>query len=292
MGFVDGEGSFMVNLRSAGDVKSGFQVIATFVITLHEKDIALLHGIESFFGVGKVRSYSKHGFVVYSVSALKDLANVIIPFFEKYPLLTQKRADFLLFKSVVELMSNKEHLNTQGIQNIMSIKSVLNKGLNETLRKRFPNIIPSTRPLVETTEIPDNNWIAGFTEAEGCFGLTISSCNNRVGFAVRLRFRLTQHVRDTKLLKVIVNHLSCGIVSTDTNNFAAMRLDVRKFSDLLLVIKPFFNKYPLHGSKRLDYESFIKIVDIMERKEHLTQEGLAKIRLIKAGMNNGRDYSN
>jgi hypothetical protein len=157
VGFVDGEGSFMVNLRSAGDVKSGFQVIATFVITLHEKDIALLHGIESFFGVGKVRSYSKQGFVVYSVSALKDLANVIIPFFEKYPLLTQKRADFLLFKSVVELMSNKEHLNTQGIQKILSIKSVLNKGLNETLRKRFPNIIPATRPLIETTEIPDNN---------------------------------------------------------------------------------------------------------------------------------------
>ena len=44
---------------------------------------------------------------VYSVQSIKDLTNVIIPHFMKYPLLTPKRADFLLLKLVVELMKKK-----------------------------------------------------------------------------------------------------------------------------------------------------------------------------------------
>lgn len=52
--------------------------------------------------------------MIYAVKSLKDLHNVIIPHFTKYPLLTQKRADFELFKLVVELMMNKEHLTQKG----------------------------------------------------------------------------------------------------------------------------------------------------------------------------------
>jgi hypothetical protein len=47
----------------------------------------------------------RDGAVIFSVSAISDLTNVIIPHFVKYPLLTQKRADFLLFKLIVELMN-------------------------------------------------------------------------------------------------------------------------------------------------------------------------------------------
>jgi hypothetical protein len=80
VGFVDGEGSFMLNITKREDVKSGFHLTATFSITLHEKDGALLYGIQSFFGVGKVRLHKKNRSVNYSVSVLKDLVNVIIPF--------------------------------------------------------------------------------------------------------------------------------------------------------------------------------------------------------------------
>jgi hypothetical protein len=209
---------------------------------------------------------------------------------EKYPLLTQKQADFLLFKSIVELMIKKEHLNPKGFRKILSLKAVLNRGLNETLSKHFPDVIPASKPLVETTEIPDNNWLAGFTDAEGSFGVTVYSSKTNIGFAVGLRFRLTQHVRDLKLFKIISNHLLCGRLVTEPNN-SAIRLDISGVADMINVIKPFFTKYPLQGSKRLDYECFIEIAAIMERKEHLTQEGLDKVRLIKAGMNTGRDYT-
>lgn len=40
----------------------------------------------------------KTDMAVFTVQSLKDLTNIIIPHIMKYPLLTQKRADFLLFK--------------------------------------------------------------------------------------------------------------------------------------------------------------------------------------------------
>ena len=47
-------------------------------------------------------------------------------------------------------------------------------------------------------------------------------------------------------------------------------------------------KYPLQGSKFLNFEDFKKVVNIMKVKGHLTKEGLDEIKLIKANMNQGR----
>lgn len=47
-------------------------------------------------------------------------------------------------------------------------------------------------------------------------------------------------------------------------------------------------KYPINGNKLLDYKDFKKVVELMESKSHLTEEGLAKIKVIKAGMNTKR----
>jgi hypothetical protein len=69
-----------------------------FSIELHARDIVLLKQIQSFFGVGTIL-VRKSGQVIYLVQSFKDLTSVIIPHFTKYPLLTQKKADFLLFKT-------------------------------------------------------------------------------------------------------------------------------------------------------------------------------------------------
>jgi hypothetical protein len=48
-----------------------------------------------------------------------------------------------------------EHLTTEGILKIISIKASSNLGLPAVLSKAFPNIIPKDRPVVEYTGIPD-----------------------------------------------------------------------------------------------------------------------------------------
>ena len=63
---------------------------------------------------------------------------------------------------------------------------------------------------------------------------------------------------------------------------------VTKFSDITDIILPFFSKYTLHGSKRLDFADSLRVVELMQNKTHLTEEGLERIRTIKSGMNRGR----
>jgi hypothetical protein len=141
---------------------------------------------------------SKH--CILYIGGLQDLIT-IIPHFDKYPLLTQKGADFILWKQIVELMINKEHLTFEGFQNFINIKASINLGLSDVLISNFSNIIPVKRLLIWTKDILNPNWIAGFTTGEGNFDVRIHrSFSNKIGYQVQLRFRLTQHVRDVKLM--------------------------------------------------------------------------------------------
>jgi len=61
----------------------------------------------------------------------------IIPHFEKYPLITKKHADYLLFREVVLMISRKEHLTDIGIQTIINIRATMNRGLTPALIEAF-----------------------------------------------------------------------------------------------------------------------------------------------------------
>jgi hypothetical protein len=61
-------------------------------------------------------------------------------------------------------MKSKEHLKQAGLYKILSIKSVLNKGLPDKLKAAFPNVKPMDRPLLEVVNTPLNpNYVSGFT---------------------------------------------------------------------------------------------------------------------------------
>lgn len=94
---------------------------------------------------------------MYRVASIKDLANVIIPHFEKYMLNTQKRADFELFKQAIALMNRKEHLTMDGLRRIVAIKAAMNKGLSGVLKLAFPGVIPVKRPKVQLPKSLDPN---------------------------------------------------------------------------------------------------------------------------------------
>jgi hypothetical protein len=80
--------------------------------------------------------------------------------------------------------------------------------------------------------------------------------------------------------------LNCG--TTFEPNDSSVRFNVCKTSDILNVIIPFFDKYPIIGNKRLDYEDFCKVAYLVKDKTHLTSEGIEVIKSIKARMNTGR----
>ena len=287
-GFSDAEASFIILILKEPKNVTHWTVKPRFSIGLHKKDREILDLIKSYFGeVGTISAQSKDS-VQYRVASLKDLNDIIIPHFEKYPLITQKKADFILFKQIIDLINNKEHLTLEGLHKIMALKGSLNLGLSEELKQNFPDIIKIERPLVENQKIMNPNWLTGFSSGEGCFHVKIKSCaasKSKLGFQISLLFKISQHVRDKELMKSFIDYLDCGSIS---KNSTWIDYTVVNYNDLIFKIVPFFDKYKIIGVKFQDYLDFKRVSELMKTKDHLTTLGLEKIKEIKEGMNKGR----
>jgi hypothetical protein len=48
--------------------------------------------------------------------------------------MTQKRADFELFKHTVGMLSRQEHFTLEGVEQIVNLKAAINKGLSDELK--------------------------------------------------------------------------------------------------------------------------------------------------------------
>lgn len=132
--------------------------------------------------------------------------------------MTQKQADFQLLRTAVKLIKNKEYLTTGGLNNILSIRAAMNKGLSKELEDSFPLVRSKDRPLIVTTEIPDPNWISGFSSGESCFDVKLNKSKvYTTGYQVQIRFRITQHTRDRALLDLIISYLNCGRLQPTRN---------------------------------------------------------------------------
>ena len=146
--------------------KLGWRVQSKFQMDLHKRDLSLLLQLQKFLGgIGSIHIRSNLDLVNYSIDSKKDLANLII-YLEKYSLLTQKAADFILFKEVVKLMSNKDHLSIEGLYKVINLKASMNKGLSDFLKSEFKDFIPVERQIINTENIPDPNWISGFVTGD------------------------------------------------------------------------------------------------------------------------------
>ena len=144
----------------------------------------------------------------------------------------------------------------------------MNKGLTETLTENFPSIVPVVKPLVELPEFINPYRLSGFIEGEGCFFVSVADNKQlKTKFSVYLLFKLTQHSRDIELLKNIAKFLGCGFIPESNTQIAD--LICKNFSEIEAKIIPFFEKYPLRGTKRLDYAEFYKVFQLMKNKSHL-----------------------
>ena len=127
-GFVDGEGCFFVGMNRHPEMTAGFQVLPEFTVVQHQRDVQLLYALKQFFGCGVVRV--NHGDrMAYRVRKLDHLKEHIMKFFERYPLKSKKRIDFLKFRKVIMLIDRGEHLIPEGIKRIQEIASSMNRGM-------------------------------------------------------------------------------------------------------------------------------------------------------------------
>lgn len=127
-------------------------------------------------------------------------------------------------------------------------------------------------------------WIVGFVDGEGCFHVGISQHQDMTaGVQVLPEFTVVQHERDVQVLHALKAFFGCGVVRK--NHEDRMSYRVRDRRHLLDRILPFFVDHPLKTKKHVDFLKFRDVVLMMEKGEHLTPDGLQRIREVAAAMN-------
>lgn len=126
-GFVSAEGNFDVRIPVTNS-KLGYRVQLRFRVTQHNRDIQLMNKIVEYFNTGKVYNYNGRSAINITIVDFTAITEIIIPFFEKYPILGVKFYDYSDWCKIHNFMINKAHLTIDGINSIKLIKSGMNTG--------------------------------------------------------------------------------------------------------------------------------------------------------------------
>ena len=96
-------------------------------------------------------------------------------------------------------------------------------------------------------------------------------------------------MNDVQLLNLVQLYFGCSSISAIKSN-NCVTFEVGDINDIINIIIPHFKKYPLRGTKYLDFCDWVTAAELIYNKEHLTQEGLDKIINLRAGINKSRIY--
>ncbi len=135
-----------------------------------------------------------------------------------------------------------------------------------------------------------SDYIVGLTDGEGSFCVFIRT-PEKSNWHVRVECHFYIKMRDDELplLVKIKDFFKCGRISfqkeyrkNQKNNY---RYQVSNLHDLNAIIIPFFRGQTFHSTPRKkDFGLFCKIVQMVNRHEHRTAQGLIKIRQLKSQM--------
>lgn len=296
-GFVDAEGFFSMQLYKDSKARFKYTPKLVFGINLHLKDLPILLSFKETWGVGTVIKKGK--VASYTVKTFKDLA-VIINHFKLYPLVSSKYVVYQYWLQAYNIMATKEHFNYQGITQLATLKDLTNYRLSDNLKKAFPDLNIN---LIDTVSynfkgIPHETWVAGFTSGDGSFYTKMTQYKNT--YHTGCIFKIALHPKDTILLEGLFDYFSnyfsnfsFNKYNTRTNKGIAfskqsVSLIISNIQDIGNIIIPFFDLYPVLGVKKLDYNDFKNIYNIISSKNHLTPDGLALIQKIRNNMNDKR----
>jgi hypothetical protein len=145
VGFFEGDGCFSVN-------KNGKYLKYEMAIEVSIRDIQLLYKIKEMLGNnGSITTRVRDTNIVlarFKIASKPLLINLILPIFDKYPMITNKQYDYLFFRECL-------------LKNI-------------TYTMELPKYVrPTESSIINSYEILEityfDNWLVGFIEAEGCF---------------------------------------------------------------------------------------------------------------------------
>lgn len=257
IGFSEGDGAILA-----------YNNQPRFVLTQKEGNI--LNQIQKTLGFGKrvfFEQTSKNtGYHRYIVTNINEIL-----------LLT------LIFNGNLVLIHRREQLN-KWIE-------ILNRSGSPSLDQSF-DLSNSKENLIINNKLSlfslNDSWLAGFTDASAarCFNVNIfKRPETKTGYRICLRFILDQKNGFDVLDKIRILFGSGRVNlqgTSQTNNVFRYQTDSFKS---VLILKNYFNIHCLKSKKYESYLNWLKVHDIIQKKEHLTLTGLNNIRKIKKTIN-------
>jgi hypothetical protein len=218
VGFTDGDGSFSI-IRVAEGKWTLF-----FKLTQSTYNLRILYYIKNQLGVGSVHIDSNCDKEDFRIRDRKTIGSIILPIFDKYPLLTSKYFSYQKFKEAYEILENPNLSTKEKDSLLLKLQS-----------KQIPtDYISPTWKLVnyevnntnEAKSIMSKYWLIGFTEAEGSFYL-VSKDSTRIVHA----FEITQKL-DPIVLKAIAFILGIN-VSKKKFHYTVVTTNSRAISNII-----------------------------------------------------------
>lgn len=278
-GFVDGEGSFGLSVY-----KNHWRWF--FRIRLHIDELPTLQYIQQIVGVGRIDITSTDCVLV--VDNMHDVLTIIIPLFYQYPLLTTKYLDFLDWAEAasISVKARTRKLSGPDLVAVHKLKAGMNTG-------RIHTSLPI--PL-----LIDIQWILGFIEAEGTFGM-----KNFVPY-----FQVAQHVNNQHVLNGIAKYITLfvpmslfgitipkGLLSPSISSVINKKTNVVTYTVngidvLFFFILPLFNSLQFITRKSVDFHLWCLVVLIHKLGFATTISGRQVLFNIAVYINSNRYSTN
>jgi hypothetical protein len=116
------------------------------------------------------------------------------------------------------------------------------------------------------------NWLVGFTDGEGLFGLSYFTTSNtyscEFGFTYRADdYKIYEYIGERLGLGHLCHHKDHDWIGTGGNTHKPSGgFQIRDSKDLLTVIIPIFDKFPLKSKKALEYPLWRMAVELLTQR--------------------------
>lgn len=149
------------------------------------------------------------------------------------------------------------------------------KGYNPGYRERHRKPQPEREPIPPFPDDVDReafgHWLSGFCDGESTFGMRVGQMYDRSKPRTNRTtwFRIALRDDDTELLQLIRSYLECGImcfhdnVRSTSNANPSATFSVQAVSDLMTIVIPHFERFPLRSKKRHDFAIWRQGVELM-----------------------------
>ena len=264
-GLIEGDGHIAVHDKNSKSKVYRPKIIILFNI----KDRPLAEKLSAVLKVGKVVSRASAGHVLLQILAKEEVLKII------------------------NLING--HMRTPKIE-------ALHRAIN-WINEKDKSSIPCLG--LDTSSLNSNSWLAGFTDADGNFSITVYNRKSskavrtcvRTFFRIEVKQNYSREVASdqggasyfnimTKICEFLTVNLYTRTRTVDDRvyyAFMAISHNARSYE----IVRNYFDRYPLYSSKYLAYKDWCRVQDL-HLGASLTKEALDEIKTIKDQFNSKR----